>query len=70
LAVDAIPLCQVGCAPSIWQQRSNAKFIAALNSGQETFAHDDTAYALAVDALTHPGPADPSRVSGTAAWTP
>jgi triacylglycerol esterase/lipase EstA (alpha/beta hydrolase family) len=36
--LDAIPLCEVGCAASIWQQRSNAKFIAALNSRQETFA--------------------------------
>ncbi len=36
--LDAIPLCEVGCAASIWQQRSNANFIAALNSGQETFA--------------------------------
>jgi hypothetical protein len=36
--LDAIPLCDVGCAASIWQQRSNAKFIAALNSRQETFA--------------------------------
>jgi len=36
--LDAIPLCKVGCAASIWQQRSNAKFIAALNSRRETFA--------------------------------
>jgi pimeloyl-ACP methyl ester carboxylesterase len=116
--LDAIPLCKVGCAASIWQQRSNAKFIAALNSRTETFAgvsytnvytltdevvvpnfgpaassalhggggaitnvaiqtvcptdptehigigiYDDTAYALALDAITHPGPADPSRVA-------
>jgi pimeloyl-ACP methyl ester carboxylesterase len=116
--LDAIPLCKVGCAASIWQQRSNAKFIAALNSRTETIAgvsytdvytltdevvvpnfgpavssalhggggavtnvaiqtvcaadptehigigiYDDTAYALALDAITHPGPADPSRVS-------
>jgi hypothetical protein len=39
--LDAIPLCEVGCAASIWQQRSNAKFIAALNSRAETFAHRD-----------------------------
>ena len=35
--LDAIGLCALGCAPSIWQQRSGAAFIAALNSGQETF---------------------------------
>jgi hypothetical protein len=27
--------------------------------------YDNTAYALAVDALTHPGPADPTRLAGT-----
>jgi pimeloyl-ACP methyl ester carboxylesterase len=123
--LDAIPLCKVGCAASIWQQRSNAKFIAALNSRTETFAgisytdvytltdevvvpnfgpaassalhggggaitnvaiqtvcptdptehigigiFDDTAYALALDALTHPGPADPSRVARTVCLDP
>jgi pimeloyl-ACP methyl ester carboxylesterase len=123
--LDAIPLCEVGCAASIWQQRSNAKFIAALNSRQETFAgvsytdvytltdevvvpnfgpaassslhggggavtnvaiqtvcpadptehigigiYDDTAYALARDAITHPGPADPTRVSRTVCLDP
>ena len=123
--LDAIPLCEVGCAASIWQQRSDAKFIAALNSRQETFAgvsytdvytltdevvvpnfgpaassslhtgggaitnvaiqtvcptdptehigigiYDDTAYALAVDAITHPGPADPTRVSRTVCLDP
>jgi pimeloyl-ACP methyl ester carboxylesterase len=115
---DANVLCAVGCAPAIWQQRSGAAFIAALNSEQETFAgisytniythtdeilvpnfgpaalsalhsgggaitnvaiqqvcpvdltehigigtYDNTAYAIALDALTHPGPADPARVS-------
>jgi hypothetical protein len=123
--LDAIPLCTVGCAASIWQQRSNAKFIAALNSRTETFAgvsytdvytltdevvvpnfgpaassalhggggaitnvaiqtvcptdptehigigiYDDTAFALALDAITHPGPADPSRVSRTVCLDP
>jgi hypothetical protein len=29
--------------------------------------YDNTAYALAIDALTHPGPADPSRLAGTGA---
>jgi pimeloyl-ACP methyl ester carboxylesterase len=123
--LDAVPLCSVGCAASIWQQRSNANFIAALNSAQETFPgisytdiytltdevvvpnfgpaassalhggggqitnvaiqsvcpndptehigigiYDHTAYALALDALTHSGPADPSRVSKTACLDP
>jgi hypothetical protein len=115
--IDAGPLCQVGCAPAIWQQRDNADFIKALNSEQETFAGisytavythldevvvpnldssgssslhggggditnvavqelcpldvnehllvgtiDPVAYALAIDAMDHPGPADPSRI--------
>jgi pimeloyl-ACP methyl ester carboxylesterase len=34
--LDAGPMCDLGCAPAIWQQRNNARFIAALNSGQET----------------------------------
>lgn len=38
--VDAAPLCAGpdGCAPAIWQQRAGSRFLAALNSGQETFA--------------------------------
>ncbi len=118
--LDAIPACAQSCAPAFWQQRSNAAFIAALNSAQETFPgisytniytntdevvvpnfgpaasssltggggaianvaiqsvcpadltehlgigiYDNTAYQLAVDALTHPGPADPARVAAT-----
>jgi hypothetical protein len=118
--LDARPICAVGCAPAIWQQRDNAAFIKALNSYQETFpgisytvvythtdevvtpnfsdqgssslhggggeitnvatqqvcpldvnehlgvgTYDLVAYALAVDALSHPGPADPSHLSGT-----
>jgi triacylglycerol esterase/lipase EstA (alpha/beta hydrolase family) len=31
-------LCVPGCAPALWQQRNNASFYQALNSGQETFA--------------------------------
>ena len=111
--------CQIdGCEPASWQQSASAHFIAALNSGAETFpgisyteiwTHTDevvqpngsaatasaalhtgggritdvatqdvcpadvyehlsigtvdpVAYALAVDALTHPGPADPGRI--------
>jgi pimeloyl-ACP methyl ester carboxylesterase len=116
--LDADVVCLPGCAPSIWQQRNNANFIAALNSYQETFpgisytsiytntdevvvpnfgpaassalhggggqitnvatqtvcpldltehigigTYDATAFAIAMDALTHPGPADPARVS-------
>jgi hypothetical protein len=123
--LDAIPLCKVGCAASIWQQRSNAKFIAALNSRRETFAgvsytnvytltdevvvpnfgpaassslhggggaitnvaiqavcptdptehigigvYDHTAYALALDAITHAGPADPGRVAQSTCLDP
>ncbi len=110
--------CVTECAAAGWQQRDDSKFIAALNSGQETFAGisytnvytrtdetvqpnaDDTgstslhtgpgeitnvatqdicplevyehlmigtisptAYALALDALSHPGPAVESSVS-------
>jgi hypothetical protein len=123
--LDAIPACAPGCAPAFWQQRTNAAFIAALNSAQETFPgisytdiytdadevvvpnfgpaasssltggggaitnvaiqsvcpddltehvgigiYDNTAYQLAVDALTHPGPADPSRVAATTCLSP
>jgi hypothetical protein len=106
------------CPPADWQQSDKANFIAALNSGAETFAGisyteiyshtdevvtpnasaatsssslhtgagmisniatqqicpldvyehltvgtiDPVAYALAMDALDHPGPADPSRI--------
>jgi pimeloyl-ACP methyl ester carboxylesterase len=118
--IDAEPLCALGCAPAVWQQRDNAAFIAALNSGQETFAgisyteiytytdevvvpnsgpaassavdggggaianiaiqqlcpgdlsehlgvgtYDGPAYAIALDALTHRGPAQLQRVSGS-----
>lgn len=115
--LDANTICLLTCAPAIWQQRSNAAFIAALNSIQETFPgisysdvytntdevvvpnfgpaassslhggggaitnvpiqqvcpldvtehigvgiYDNTAFQIALDALTHPGPADPGRV--------
>ena len=123
--LDAIPACAQSCAPAFWQQRSDAAFIAALNSYQETFPgisytnvytdtdevvvpnfgpaassaltggggaitnvaiqsvcpadttehvgigiYDNTAYQIALDALTHPGPADPSRVAPTACLDP
>ena len=123
--LGAIPACAQSCAPAFWQQRSNAAFIAALNSAQETFPgisytsiytdtdevvvpnfgpaassslsggggavtnvaiqsvcpndvtehvgigiYDNTAYQLALDALSHPGPADPARVAPTACLDP
>jgi triacylglycerol esterase/lipase EstA (alpha/beta hydrolase family) len=116
--LDAYPVCTVGCAPSFWQQQTGSRFLAALNSYQETFAgisytqihtptdevvspnlgpaassslhtgdgritnisvqricpvhvaehltmgsSDPVGFALVRDALTHTGPADPSRVS-------
>jgi hypothetical protein len=110
--------CGLGCPAAVWQQMTGSNFIAALNSGAETFAGisyseiythtdevvepagdsahasaalhtgagqitnvatqdlcpldvdehltvgtiDPVAYALAIDALTHPGPADPARI--------
>ncbi len=37
--VDAYAICTGdGCAPAIWQQETGANFLAALNSGAETFA--------------------------------
>ena len=109
--------CFTGCPPANWQQEAGSNFIAALNSGVETFAGisyteiytntdevvepntgsdpssglytgagqvtnvaiqqvcptdlgehlivgttDPVAYALALDALTHSGPADPARI--------
>ncbi len=125
-ALVAGPICLPGCAPAIQQQAADARFIAALNEGGETYdavdytvayteldevvfpnlpqppvlpdaapppssplrdggdnvanvslqsicpAHpadhftistsDPVAYALAIDALDHDGPADPARV--------
>jgi pimeloyl-ACP methyl ester carboxylesterase len=116
---DAVPLCEVGCAPAIWQQRTNADFIRALDSRRQTFrsvdytvvySHEDevvfpnlddsgrsalhgpgdianvaiqdvcpadvadhlttgtsdpVTWALFMDALTHRGAADPSRIPGS-----
>lgn len=115
---DVAPfICGGGCAPSIWQQRSDSQFTRALNSRAETFRGvaytsiysrldevvipnsdetgssslrtgrgeienvavqdvcpgdvsehlltgvvDPVAWALFVDATTHPGPADPERI--------
>lgn len=119
--LDAVAVCNLACPAAFWQQRADARFIAALNSGQETFekvdytvaytrldevvtpnldehgsssllpepgdvsnvaiqdvcpadvsehlgigTYDNVAYALAVDALTHPGPADPTRLDAGA----
>lgn len=38
--VDAYALCLpvLGCAPAIWQQEAHSPFLAALNSGAETFS--------------------------------
>jgi triacylglycerol esterase/lipase EstA (alpha/beta hydrolase family) len=118
--LDADAACTVGCAPAVWQQQTDSRFLQALNSGAETFAGisytviysradevvfpnldaagssslhtgqgairniavqsicpadvsdhlamgsiDPVAYALAMDAFTHAGPADPSRISPT-----
>jgi pimeloyl-ACP methyl ester carboxylesterase len=123
--IDAQALCALSCAPGIWQQRNNAKFIAALNSIQETFpgiaytsiytysdevvvpnfgpqassalhggggeitnvalqqvcptdltehigigVYDNTAYAIAMEALTHPGAADPALVNRSVCLQP
>jgi triacylglycerol esterase/lipase EstA (alpha/beta hydrolase family) len=35
--LDADGLCTLTCAPSIWQQQSTSHFLAALNSGPETW---------------------------------
>jgi len=111
-------VCASSCPPAFWQQRDDAKFIAALNQGGETYAgvdytvaytHDDeivqpnadarsgssalrtgggrisnvglqdicpadsadhfalgsydpVGWAIAYDAITHEGPADPARI--------
>jgi triacylglycerol esterase/lipase EstA (alpha/beta hydrolase family) len=110
--------CLEGCAPAVWQQRNDSAFIAALNSGQETFpgisyteiysqddeivvpnldeqgsssvhsggaaianiavqqvcpghvadhlamgSYDPVGYALALDAITHSGPAEAARIN-------
>lgn len=31
-------VCLLGCAPSVWQQKSNSRFLNALNAGPETYA--------------------------------
>jgi hypothetical protein len=123
--LDANAACQQQCSAADWQQASSSHFIAALNSGVETFAginytviysrtdeivvpnldasgssslhtgsgrianiavqqvcpndtsdhlamgsYDPVGYALAVDTFTHPGTADPSRVSPTVCAQP
>jgi pimeloyl-ACP methyl ester carboxylesterase len=123
--LDAVGVCAAACPPAFWQQRSDSRFTAALNSQRETFkpvdytviythldevvipnsddsgssalhgggaeianvalqdvcpadtsehlaigTYDDVAYELAVDALTHPGPADPARIPASACETP
>ena len=123
--LDANAICTPSCAPAIWQQRTDSHFLAALNSGAETFAgisytvvysradevvvpnfdasgssslhtgggaianiaaqqicptdlsehlamgsYDPVAYAVALDALAHPGPANPSRIPTSVCTTP
>ena len=36
--LDAYPACLLTCAPALWQQQTGSRFLAALNSGAETFA--------------------------------
>jgi pimeloyl-ACP methyl ester carboxylesterase len=122
--LDAVGVCAAACPPAFWQQRSDSRFTAALNSQRETFkpvdytviythldevvvpntdatgssalhgggaeianialqdvcpadtsehlaigTYDNVAYELAVDALTHPGPADPARIAASACET-
>jgi hypothetical protein len=119
---SARTICATSCPPAFWQQRDDAKFIAALNQGGETFSgidytvaytHDDeivqpnadattgssalrtgsgtisniglqdlcpgnmadhfalgsydpVGWAIAYDAITHAGPADPARIDKAA----
>jgi hypothetical protein len=62
------PLCALGgCAPAIWQQRSNSNFIRALNSRQETFdGIDYTAIYTITDTVVVPNLDD----SGSSALRP
>lgn len=39
--LDAAVLCRVLCPPAFWQQSTGSRFLAALNSGAETFAGID-----------------------------
>jgi hypothetical protein len=124
--LSARPACSAQCPAAYWQQRDDAKFIAALNDGAETYAgidytvaftrndevvtpnadaetgssalrtgdgrianvriqdicpndsadhlvlgsYDPVGWALALDALTHDGPADPARVPPTTCAQP
>jgi pimeloyl-ACP methyl ester carboxylesterase len=53
--IAAAPLCAIGCAPALWQQRDDSKFIKALNSGQQTFAGIDyTAISSRLDEVVVP----------------
>jgi pimeloyl-ACP methyl ester carboxylesterase len=116
-AINELDICAQACVAAAWEQRPQAPFIAALNSGAETFPGisytdvytetdelstpndndlgttslhtgagtitnvaiqsvcpldvdehallgtvDPVGFALALDAIEHPGPADPSRI--------
>ncbi|MHA6795492.1 esterase/lipase family protein [Pseudonocardia bannensis] len=50
--------CTPLCAPAIWQQRTGSKFLAALNSGRQTFGGVDyTVVYTDLDAVVTPQPA-------------
>ena len=69
--VVAIGDCLYACPPANWQQRTDARFIAALNSGQETFPGIDyTAIRTNLDEVVIPTTgtalAGPARVTNVA----
>jgi pimeloyl-ACP methyl ester carboxylesterase len=69
--VVAVGDCLQACPPSNWQQRSDARFIEALNSGQETFPGIDyTAIRTNFDEVVVPTTgtalAGPARVTNVA----
>jgi len=60
--VVARGVCVPECAPSIWQQSDDARFIAALNNGQETYPEIDytVIYTYADEMVTPNTPPNPS----------
>jgi hypothetical protein len=75
--LDANALCTLTCAPSIWQQQAGSHFLAALNSGQQTFAGidytvvysntDEVVVPNAGPAALSPLPPGPGRIANIAA---
>ena len=54
----AVGVCAPTCAPSFWQQRTGSAFLAALNSGRQTFPGVDyTAVYTLTDEVVTPQPA-------------